>query len=135
MAKNRLMANAAVNAEADAMAGLLSNGYLRIYDGAQPATADTPIVAQVLLAELRFGTPAFGSAALGVITATAITKDSAADHDGTATWFRCLQSDGITPVFDDTVGLADSGIILDSVDIAAGAEVSVTSFTHTVTKG
>jgi hypothetical protein len=129
------MADAAVNAEADALAALLSNGYLRIYDGAQPATADTAIVGQVLLAELRFGAPAFGAAVLGVITATAITKDSAADNDGTATWFRCLQSDGLTPVFDDTVGLADSGIILDAVAIAAGAEVSVSAFTHTVTKG
>lgn len=135
MAKNRLMANAAVNAEGDALAAILSGGYLRIYDGAQPATADTAIGAQVLLAELRFGVPAFGAAALGVITATAITKDIAADNAGIAAWFRCLQSDGVTPVFDDTVGLADSGIVLNAVNIAAGAEVSVTSLTHTVTKG
>ena len=135
MAKNRKMSDAAVNAEADAMGALLNNGYLRIYDGAQPATADTAIVGQVLLAELRFANPAFPAAAAGVLTANAITKDSSADHDGTAAWFRCLKSDGTTPVFDDTVGLADSGIILNAVDIAAGAEVSVTSLTHTVVKG
>ena len=52
MALNLKMANAAVNAEADALSDQLDNGFLRIYDGSQPATADTAIGAQVLLAEL-----------------------------------------------------------------------------------
>ena len=117
------------------MATLLDDGYVRIYDGVQPATADTAIAGQVLLAELRFGTPAFGAAVAGVITAAAITKEDAALADGIASWFRTFESDGVTPVFDDTVGLADSGIVLGAVDIAAGAEVRVDSLTHTVVKG
>jgi hypothetical protein len=135
MAKNRKMSVAAVNAEADALAALCNGGYLRIYDGLQPATADTVIAGQKLLAELRFGSPAFASAADGLITANAITKDSAADDTGTATWFRALGGDGTTVVFDDSVGTADAGLILDSVSIAAGADVSVTLLTHRVTKG
>lgn len=41
MAKNTQLSNAAVNAEADALSALLNTGYLRIYSGTQPATADT----------------------------------------------------------------------------------------------
>ena len=40
MPNNLKMANAGVNAEADALSDQLDNGYIRIYDGAQPATGD-----------------------------------------------------------------------------------------------
>src|SRR5260221_10205792 len=76
----------------------LDNGYLRIYDGTQPATADTAITTQNLLSTLRFGATAFGGAANGVATANVITADPAAALSGTATWFRCLKSDGTTVV-------------------------------------
>lgn len=134
MALNLKMANAGVNAEANALAAELNNGYLRIYDGSQPATADDAIGGQVLLAELRFGATAFGAAAAGVITANAITPDSSANATGTATWYRCLKSDGTTPVMDGSVGTSSANLILNSVAISSGAEVSVTSFQHTVTK-
>ncbi len=55
MAKLLRMANAAVNAGANAMAALANNGYLRIYDGTQAATGDTAVGAQVLIAECRMG--------------------------------------------------------------------------------
>jgi len=135
MASNYKMATAAVNAQADALSDLLDNGYLRIYDGSQPATADTAIDDQVLLAELRLGNPFSGAAVAGVLTAGTITKDSSANASGTAAWFRLLQSDGTTPVLDGSVGTADADLILGSVEIAAGAEVSVTAYEHTVTKG
>src|SRR5437764_7021611 len=108
MATNLNMADAGVNAEANALAALLNNGYLRIYSGTQPATADTAITSQVLLAELRFGVTAFGSAVSGVITANAIASDTDADNTGTATWFRCLESDGTTPVLDGNVGTSSN---------------------------
>lgn len=135
MANNLKVADAGVNAEADALSDLLDNGYLRIYDGTQPATADTAIGAQVLLAELRFNATASPAASEGVLTFGAITKDSIANAGGTAAWFRALQSDGTTPVMDGTVGTSGCDINLNSVAIGAGAEVSVTAFVHTVTKG
>ena len=49
---------------------LLDNGYLRIYDGTQPATANTAIGSQVLLAELRFNADAAPVAVNGVLTFT-----------------------------------------------------------------
>jgi hypothetical protein len=134
VALNLKMANAAVNAEADALSDQLDNGYLRIYDGSQPATADTAIGAQVLLAELRFNATASGAAVAGVLTFSAFTADASANASGTAAWFRALKSDGTTPVMDGSVGTATSDLILNAVAIAAGAEVSVTSWTHTVPK-
>ncbi len=54
MPLNTQIANASVNAQGDAIARHLDNGYLRIYSGAQPATADTALSANTLLAELGF---------------------------------------------------------------------------------
>lgn len=135
MANNPKWSNAAVNAEADALAALLNNGYLRIYDGTQPTNADTALGAQVLLAELRFNATAFGAAVAGLLTANAITADAAANATGTATWFRALKSDGSSVVFDGSVGTSAADLILDSVAIQVNADVSVTSFTHQVSKG
>jgi hypothetical protein len=134
MANNLKMANAAVNGEADALAALANNGYLRIYDGTQAATADTAIGAQVLLAELRMNATAFGAAVAGVITAAAITPDSSANASGNASWFRLLKSDGTTPLWDGSAGTTSADLILNSIAISIGAQVSVTSLVHTVTK-
>ena len=135
MALNPKFSNVAVNAEGDAVGPLLNNGYLRIYDGTQPATADTAGGAQVLLAELRFNATAFGAASAGVITANAITQDSAANATGTATWYRCLKSDGTSAIADGSVGTAGADCNLNSTAIQQNAAVSVTSFTLTVSKG
>ena len=124
----------AVNTEADALAPLLNTGWIRIYDGAQPATGDTAIAAQVLLAELRFGATAFPAAVAGVLTANAITADSSANATGTAAWFRTFKSDGTTAVLDGTVGTATSNMILSTVAINIGVTVSCSSWTHTVAK-
>jgi hypothetical protein len=135
MALNPKYSNTMVNAEADAVGNALDTGYIRVYDGSQPATADTAIGAQVLLAELRFGADAFGAAVAGVITANAITADAAANATGTATWGRVLASNGTTVWFDGSAGTADANIILNTTAIVTGAEVSCSSLTFTVSKG
>jgi hypothetical protein len=135
MGLNPKLTSLAATAEADAVAALLNNGWIRVYSGLQPSTADEAISSQVVLAELRFGNPAFGSASDGAAAANAITGDSSANATGTATWFRCFQSDGTTPVFDGSVGTSNSNLVLNSVEISAGAQVDVTSFTFTAQKG
>lgn len=135
MPTNPKFSNAAVNAEADALAALLNNGYLRIYSGAQPTNADTGLAGQTLLAELRFGNPAFGAAAAGVITANAITADAAADATGTATWYRALGSNGTSVYHDGSVGTSDANLVLNSVAIQTGVTVSVSAFAITLSKG
>lgn len=136
MANNPKRTNAAASLAADAICGTpADNGYLRIYDGTQPANADTAVGAQVLLAELRFGADAFAAASNGVATANAITDDSSANATGTATWFRVLRSDGTSVLFDGSVGTSGADLNLNSVAIQSGAAVSVTAFTFTEQKG
>ena len=135
MANNLKLSNASVNAEADALSVLLDNGYLRIYDGTQPANADTAISTQTLLAELRFNADAAPSAVAGVLTFNAITQDSNANNTGTASWFRALGSDGSTVYFDGTVGTSGTDLTIATTAIVAGAIVGVTSFVYTVNKG
>lgn len=137
MAKNPKLSNEAANAEADAVAALLNSGYIRIYDGAQPANANTALGAQVLLAELRFGNPAFGAAVAGVATANPVTSDASANATGTAAWFRALKSDGSSSIFDGTVGVTAGSfdMVINSTAIQSGLEVLVNSCTFTAQKG
>jgi len=135
MALNPKFSNESVNAEADALAPLANSGKLRIYTGSQPATADDAIGAVTLLAELTMNATAFGAAVAGVLTANAITADSTADDTGTAAWFRIWKSDGTSPLCDGSVGTSGCDLNLNSVAIQAGAEVSVTSLTITVSEG
>lgn len=135
MANNLKISTTAVNAQADALSDLLDNGYLRIYDGTQPANANTAITTQVLLAELRFNATASPAASGGVLTMNSITQDSSANATGTATWFRALKSDGSTVVFDGSVGTASCDLNLGSTSITSGASVAVTSMTYTVSAG
>lgn len=133
MAKNTQLSNDAANAEADAIARLLDNGYLRIYDGAQPATANTAVSTQNMLAELRFAATSAPAAAAGVLTFSTIAAVVAA-LTGTAAWFRALKSDGTSAVFDGTIGATSANMILAALGIQADAQVSVSNFTYTAQK-
>ena len=133
MAINPKRTTLAVNTAMDAWAVLLNNGYLRIYDGSQPATADTALSGQTLLAELRFNATAFGASVAGVATANAITSGTAG-ATSTATWFRCLKSDGTTVVYDGSVGTATADLVLNATSIVSGATVSVTALSLTENK-
>ena len=135
MANNPKFSNTTVNAEADAVARLLDTGWLRVYDGSQPATADTAIGAQVLLAELRFSATSAPAASAGLLTFNAVTSDASANATGTAAWFRTFKSDGTTVVMDGTVGTAGTDAIINSTAISSGAQVDCTAFTLQVSKG
>lgn len=133
MSRNAKFSDEAANTATDAVCALLNNGKLRIYDGAQPATVDTPVVAHHLLSELTFGNPAFAAASGGVVAATAIAPDSDAKATHAATWFRCVTSGGLA-VFDGSVGVAGCDLNLDTVSIVQHAIVSITGFTFTARK-
>jgi hypothetical protein len=135
MANNPKFANVTVNAEADALARLLDNGYLRLYSGTQPATADTALSGNTLLAELRFAATSAAAASAGVLTFSAITSDTSADATGTAAFYRALKSDGTSVVMDGSVGTSSADLVLNSTAIQSGAQVDVTSFAVTVSKG
>lgn len=139
MADTTKISNATATAEANAFADLLNSGYLRIYDSTggtgQPATVDTAIGSQVLLAELRFAATSESDITNGVITFAALTADSSANATGTATWFRAFKSDGTTAVWDGSVSTSGATLNLNTTSIVELAEVSVTSATYTVNKG
>lgn len=134
MAHNPQLADATVNAMADALSVLLDNGWLRIYDGAQPVNADTAITTQILLAELRLNADFALAAVAGVLTAKPITADASANASGTATWARMFKADGTTVVMDGTVDIADANVILASTTIVAGNNVAVPTLVITVPK-
>lgn len=134
MASDLQLANIAVNAEADALSDLLDNGYLRIYSGTKPATADTALSGNTLLAELRFSATSAPAAVAGVLTFNAITSDSDADATGTATFYRAFKSDGSSAVMDGTVGVSNADAIIATTSIVQHAQVDVTSMTHTIPK-
>src|SRR5213596_2436133 len=120
---------AAASAAADALTALLNGGRVRLYTAPRPATADTALTTQVLLASPTFANPAFAAAVSGVATAHAIVSDSDAAASGTADFFRAVTSGGAT-ICDGSVGTADADCILSSVTIVAHGTIAVSSCTY-----
>lgn len=135
MASALRLSNVLANAGVNAACALANTGYIRIYNGTQPADPQTAPGA-TLLAELRFNASAFAGAALGAAAAGAISDCTDAAATGTATWFRALESDGTTPLFDGSAG-ATSGfdLNLNSAAIQIHAKVSVTSMSFSWPRG
>ncbi len=124
------------NNQADEVLALIDAGsgagLIRFYSGTQPATADTALSGNTLIATLTCSDPA-GTTSGGVLTFSSITADSSADNSGTISFARLVDSDGNT-VADYTVTATGGGgdIELSSVSVSAGDEVSLSSLTHTV---
>lgn len=122
---------AAVRDRVDAGAG---PGKLRIYSGAQPASADDAPGGATLLAELEFSEPCAGEPVDGSLEFDPITKEDAALATATATWARVVNGDGDT-VFDCDVGEAGTTVVLNETDLVAGGPVSITEFSLTMPAG
>jgi hypothetical protein len=118
------------NRAADAVCVRANGGTLRIYSGGMPADANAPLSGNSLLASLGFPATAFSAAVNGVAVANAISPDTSADATGTASFFRVLESDGSTVVFQGTVGMAAAELNLTSTAIVAGGPVSVSSLSY-----
>lgn len=129
MALNTQVADATVNAQANTLAALCNGGLIRIYDGTQPATADSAVSGNTLGVTLTFGATAFPSAVSGLLTANAITSGTAV-ADITPTWARILKSDTTTVVMDVSAGAASANLTIGA--FTSGTVVSATSFTHDV---
>ena len=128
MALNTTLADATVNAQANALAALCNGGSIKVYDGTQPATADTAVSTQVLGVTLTLNATAFGAAVSGLITANAITSGTAVASI-TPTWARVLTSGGAT-VMDVSAGASGANMTIGA--FTSGTTVSCSSFTHDV---
>lgn len=104
---------------------------LRIYDGSRPANADAAITG-ALLAELDFSVTSFPAASgtPGAMTANAISDDASADATGTASHFRIVD-DSTGVIMDGDVATSGSDLNLNSIAIAVGIRVSISSFVLT----
>jgi len=123
------MADATVNAQATALSTLCNSGLIRVYDGTQPATADTAVGAQTLGVTLTFGGTAFGAPSGGLLTANPITSGTAVASI-TPTWARILQSNGTTVIMDISAGASGSNLTIGA--FTSGTVVSASAFTHDV---
>lgn len=128
------LTNLAANTATDTLCVLLNSGFLDVYDGTQPTTADTAITTQIRLASMPFSATACGASSAGVATANAITADTDADATGTATWFRAWKSDHTTKVLDGSVGTSSGDLRLATTTIAQHDTVSISTFTVTTPK-
>ena len=128
---NTQMATATVNAQADVLAARCNGGIIKIYDGAQPATANTAPGTNVLGATLTFGATAFTAPVDGLLTANFISP-SAAVATITPTWARFFQSDGVTVVMDVSAGFSGANMLIGPFTI--GTSVGCEAFTHRVQK-
>lgn len=119
------------NRAADAVTARANSGNLTIYSGTPPTDANTALSGNTVLAVLPMSATAFAAASGGQANANAITADASADATGTATFFRILETGGTVVVLQGTVGTSGAELILSSVSIVAGGNVSVSSFTYT----
>jgi hypothetical protein len=120
--------NATRNTHVDAIKVLFNSGTIRIYSGAAPATPQDAATG-TLLATVTMPSTAFGANdGTGGATANAISAVMAG-NSGTAGYARAVKSDGTTVIMDLTVGTSGADFNINALAIAAGASVSVTSFT------
>lgn len=115
---------------ADITTAIGASGILAIYNGTPPANANTALSGNTQLAHLALSATFAGSPSGGVLTASTISTESSADASGTASFFR-LNTSGGTCVLQGSVGASAADLILNTVTISAGAQVSVTSMTIT----
>jgi hypothetical protein len=117
------ISTAARSAAADGIVDLIDGGAgagtLLIFTGAAPATPAT-----------ADSDPAFGAAASGVATASAITSDTNVDASGTAAHFRIKDSNAVV-ILQGTVGTSGADINFNTVTFVAGATAAISSLTLT----
>lgn len=129
------ISNLGVNAEIDALTALLNGGWLDIYDGTKPPSADMPAGKDChVLASLQFADPAFTPGVEGTAVSNQIDPDTNAAQEGAATWYRLTKADHLTVVADGTVGRANANLLVNAPRIQQYAEVAIDSFTLVANK-
>lgn len=128
MASNLKYSNGTRNAQQQGLityAG--SNAIIRIYNGSQPANANTAISTQTLLAALTV-TGSFGTDSNGTLTISSVASTTAV-ASGTASFFRIVKSDGTTVVMDGSIGTSDADMVVNTTTITSGENVQISSGT------
>lgn len=130
MALNTHIALAARKASLDAGLNLANSGTLVIYDGVQPADADTAVTTQNVLATIALAATAFNAAAgsasapstKGLVLPATVT----ASRTGVAAWYRIWESNGTTAVADGSVGTGTNDLVVGTTAFQTGASTFLT---------
>lgn len=128
MPSNLKYSNGTRNAQQQGLITYAGSGCLiNIYQGTQPANANTAISGQTLLVSLPIS-GSFGTDSNGTITLSTVTSASAV-ATGTASFFRIFKSNGTTVVMDGSVGTSNADMILNTTAIANTQTVTINSGT------
>jgi len=128
MASNLQYSNGTRDAQQQGLITYAGTGALiHIYDGTQPANANTALSGNTLLVTLTIA-GSFGTDSNGTLTFSTVT-DGTAVASGTATFFRIYKSDGTTVVMDGSVGTSSADLVLNTTTIATNDTVAITSGT------
>jgi len=106
-----------------------NGGTLKIYTGAQPASANDAASGS-LLATITIPATAFGAAASGIIAKNG-TWSAVATGTGTAGWARMASSDGLK-IMDLLCAESAAELIIDNDAVVTGGVVTVTALALTV---
>lgn len=128
MPSNLKYSNGTRDAQQQGLITYASSGCLiRLYNGTQPANANTAISTQTLLVTLTIS-GAFGTDSNGTLTLGSVTNGTAG-ASGNADFFRIFKSDGTTVVMDGSVGTSGADLNLNTTTVASGQTVSITAGT------
>jgi hypothetical protein len=134
-------ANATKQAQYTSNKAAYDNGYLVLYSGTVPATADTALSGNTALTpNLRYNTTAFATGSNGSGTNNAMTSDTNATA-GTATFARSFSSVGVAQgnvIAQHTFSTTTAGtgeIQLASATVTAGSTVSGSAGVLTFSQG
>lgn len=130
-------------------AATFANGYIEVYSGTQPATADAAVTGTLLgtitLASGAF-TPGvatngltFAAAADGAVSKSGVWSMNGVAPGGTAGWFRLKTNaeavggalSTTLPRLDGSIAVSGADMNLSNIVIAVGAPTTVDSFTWT----
>ncbi len=123
------------NAMVDSLTSSLNSGFFDGYSGTRPADADTALSGNTLLFSLGFAAAAFSPASAGTAAAAPITSDPSADASGMLSFGRLFAADHTTAVADVSVGTSGAEASFNTLSMAAGAQVSMTSMTVSMPTG
>jgi hypothetical protein len=128
MASNLKYSNGTRDAQQQGLITYAGSGsIIRLYDGTQPANANTAISTQTLLVSLTVA-GSFGTDSNGTITIGSVTSGTAV-ASGTASFFRIVKSDGTTVVMDGSVGTSSADMNLNTTTVSSSQTVSITAGT------
>ena len=127
MASNLKYSNGTRDAQQQGLITYAGSGaIIHLYDGTQPANANTAASGTLLVSMAitgSFGTDSNGTLTLGTVTSgTAVAS-------GTAGYFRITKSDDSTVVMDGSVGTSGADMNLNTTTVASGQTVSITAGT------